>query len=310
MPLLLIYIPTFGRSQIAKRQIQSLVRQIETLKEIEPQAIKIYVRVNSDPSYKFEDFDFPNCTLLTSTFNEGADANISYGFYLARTIQAKYLWIVGDDETLPSEALFNVITAIKDFPKAKAIIGSKSALGLKHNPRSVLKLNEDFGRTLSFITSVIYRSDFRLEMFENSYLFSYTSYSHMAMQHCLIAANMWDEVVGIEMQSICDYHEKVKVDPLKPRSEYGQRDSRVFFGKPLSALATRNRGYIEEEFKYWWGKNWHRVSMYLDRREPNGWALLGYSLTYPKLWHYIVLASFPYWRIKEIIRPIRKLRSQ
>jgi hypothetical protein len=120
----------------------------------------------------------------------------------------------------------------------------------------------------------------------------------------LIENGAWNCLYLIDIQSLVDYHAKVQSDPLKSRVNYGMRDSFVFFGKILSSLAVANQEYVKSEFYYWWRNNWHRVSMYLSRDETNGWAVLGVSLRYRRLFFHIFLSLFPWWKIKEILKPI------
>lgn len=311
MPNLLIYIPTFARPMDAEKQARTLSEQASIINSLNKNwNFQIRINVNADSRYKQNNFVLPFCIYSMNLYNIGADANIAHGFFLAKSEQFDYLWIVGDDEDIPKEALRTIISSLDKCPEVDALIGAKGLTGVIRVQESLLRFNEECGRTLSFISSVIYKVSYSYEMCELALQFAYTSYSHLAMQHLLIDRGFWKRVLTIDIQDICDYHKKVMADPLKPRSEYGVRDSRVFFGKPLSALASRNRVYIRQEFTFWWREHWHRVSMYLDRQEPNGWAFLGYSFTYVTTMVWFSIALFPYWRIKEKLRPIIYVRDR
>jgi len=301
-----VYVPSFGRRDIALNTVTNLCQQarilnIEKHGEVE---ISIILRCNDDPNYNSTDFTSLGCTFLKSEFNQGADANIAFGFLYANQQSLTHLWIVGDDEYIPSTALKTVCSILLGPEDFDAIIGSKNKLGVIHKPKSCQQVYMEVGTTTSFISSTIYKCKFNKAMCEQAFRFSFTGYSHLAIQNLLIQSETWNRLRLVDIQSIVDYHAKVLVDPLKSRAEYGVRDSFVFFGKILAALASGNQEYTKSEFCYWWKENWHRVSMYLTKDEPNGWAVIGISLRYKTLLFHLILGLLPWWRIKELVRPI------
>lgn len=306
-----VYVPSFGRRDIALNTVKNLCQQAHQLNmqrngEIE---ISIILRCNDDEHYNPIDFTSLGCTFLKSEFNEGGNSNIAFGFHYASQQSLSHLWIVGDDEQIPSDALKTISSILLGPEDFDAIIGSKNKLGVIQNSKSWHQLHMEVGTTTSFITSTIYKCTFNKEMCERAFLFAFTAYPHLAMQNMLIQSGRWNRLCLVDIQSVVDYHGKVLVDPLKPRAEYGVRDSIVFFGKILATLVSTNQEYKKLEFRYWWRENWHRVSMYLSKEEPNGWATIGISLRYKTLLFRIFLGLLPWWKIKELVRPIPLSRS-
>lgn len=306
-----VYVPSFGRRDIALSTVKNLCQQAQILNiekhgEVE---ISVILRCNDDPTYNSIDFTSLGCTFLKAEINEGADANIAFGFFYANQQSLSHLWIVGDEEYIPSTALKTICSILLGPEDFDAIIGSKNKLGVMFKPESSQQLYMEVGTTTSFISSTIYSCKFNKVMCEQAFRFSFTGYSHLAMQNMLIQSETWNRLRLVDIQSLVDYHAKVVVDPLKPRAEYGMRDSFVFFGKILATLASGNQEYTKSEFSYWWRENWHRVSMYLSKEEPNGWAVICISLKYKSLFFLVLLGMLPWWKIKELIRPVSLSRS-
>jgi len=300
-----IYMPSYGRSSLA---LESLTRLRHQIRNLNPEILRefkveIFLAVNSDESYVEKDFVELVDTFHNRAVNLGADMNIGLGFSESILNKWDFLWTVGDDEPLGERAVQVILqTILKSDPDL--IVGSKGSLNPIKEIVSFQDLNRLVSGTLTFISSCVYKCNYSIEMIEQSLEFAFTSYSHVCMQNLLIHKKMLNNVVPVEMQLLCDYHYKVLQDPLKPRHEYAYRDSRVFFGKILTPLVTNDQQYIKSEFSKWWKSNWHRFSMYADVEDFRADLVFGYSRRFPRLYPWLLLSVLPYWRVKEVLRPV------
>lgn len=304
-----IYMPSYGRSALALKSVREIRRQIDSLKLelITLFNIEVSMAVNSDPDYSKEDFDDSVDYFLNRSANLGADLNIGLGFSESLSKNWDYLWIVGDDEPLGENAVEKILETISESAP-DLIVGSKGSLVPLSNIDSFQDLNQSFSGTLTFISSCVYKCKYSKEMIERSLEFAFTSYTHVCMQNLLIQHKMLELVIPVEMQLLCDYHYKVLQDPLKPRRNYSYRDSRVFFGKILTPIVTNDEKYIRREFSKWWKANWHRFSMYKDVDDFRSDLVFGYSKRFPGLYPWLALSLLPYWRLKEVLRPVPATR--
>ena len=304
-----IYMPSFGRPKLALEALRNLNNQIENMSEWHKDrfSFEVIISVNSDKNYSEVEFK-PYCSkFIQREINFGGNINIALGFSSAINENWDYLWIIGDDEPIGNDVITVIVNALLDS-KPDLIVGSKLAKGFLDCPNSLMQFNAQVGGTLTFISSTVYKVNFESVDVTNVLEFQFTSYPHLCLLNTLIIKKKLQSVRAIEMQDLCDYHYKVLVDPLKPRAQYETRDSIVFFGKIVAALSTKDESYIRSELLSWWRDNWHRFSMYRDSYDFRGFLLLGWSLKYFSLWKYVLLAQFPYWRIKEILRPVPKSR--
>lgn len=304
-----IYMPSYGRSALALKSVREIRRQIDDLRLelITLFNVEVSLAVNSDPDYSKEDFEDSIDYFVNRAANLGGDLNIGLGFSESILKEWDYLWIVGDDEPLGVNAVEVILETISES-NPDLIVGSKGSLVPVSSVNSFQDLNRNFSGTLTFISSCVYKCKYSKEMIEKCLEFAFTSYTHVCMQNLLIQNKMLELVIPVEMQLLCDYHYKVLQDPLKPRREYSYRDSRVFFGKILTPIITNDENYIRSEFSKWWRENWHRFSMYADIHDFRSDLLFGYSKRYPRLYPWLALSLLPYWRFKEVLRPVPRTR--
>jgi hypothetical protein len=301
--------PSYGRSALALKSVKEIRRQIDSLnlELLIRFKVEVSLSVNSDLDYSQDDFEGSTDYFLNRAANLGGDLNIGLGFSESISKKWDYLWIVGDDEPLGENALEVILETILES-NPDLIVGSKGSLVPVSFVDSFQDLNRTFSGTLTFISSCIYKCIYSKEMIEKCLEFAFTSYAHVCMQNLLIQHKMLELVIPVEMQLLCDYHYKVLQDPLKPRSEYSYRDSRVFFGKILTPIITNDEEYIRSEFSKWWKENWHRFSMYSDVDDFRSDLVFGYSKRFPKLYPWLCLSLLPYWRLKEVLRPVPRTR--
>lgn len=306
-----IYIPSYGRQDEVTILLNDIADQIANLDSQFKSEFQFVVilSVNHDINYQRASLEGLVDEFILLPANFGADVNIALGFGQALSREWDYLWVVGDDEPLGSEALTLICSQIR-LNKPDLIVGSKRYLGIAHNPQSFHKLNKLSGGTITFITSTIYRVNWSDEIVTRAIEYAFTSYSHVTVISQLICMDRIKTVALVEMQQLCDYHFKVQRDPLKPRKDYGYRDSRVFFGKVLASLATESPAYIKRELTYWWCEHWHRVSMYMCEADFRGALVRSEGIKHMKLVPLVLLSFLPFWRIKELIKPVPLKRQQ
>lgn len=302
-----IYIPTRGRFKLLLDRLEQLEKQVETLQDSRIR-IFITVSINADNSYDLDKIAEYADEVVMQKYDIGADLNINFGFMCSLNNEADFLWIIGDDEPLPDLAIYNISKILINNPNLDLLIGTKPSKFRTLNRNSLYDMNKFCGNTLSFISSTIYGVNFTSEMVSQTAKFAFTSYCHLAMLNLLFYRNKSTNIKFLDVQSIVDYHYKVLADPLKPRSEYSQRDSMVFFGKILTSLVVDDRNYRKYELISWWKDNWHRVSMYFDIDDYRGSFVYGLSRAYLQTRVLAFLSKFPYWKIKDIIKPVPKMR--
>ena len=299
--------PSYGRPDIALRTVKQISSQIKGVHEKNRDfKFMFHLSINADPSYDLQLF-LQYCDFVsTNQINEGAARNINNGFAVSVLNNYDYLWIIGDDEPFPSAALENITKALTENPDTVMLIGSRSALGAHYsNLESWQELYVLSGYTITFISAVIYKVCFSISDIEKSNEFCFTEYPYLAMQQIILYKQDNPKFSLIPVQKIVDYDYKIKVDPLKPRRGYGKRDSRIFFGRILSTLVLTDSKVIKREFLKWWRQNWHRFSMYIDENDFLGRLVFGYSARYLRLWPILVISLLPYWKLKELLRPVK-----
>jgi hypothetical protein len=305
---ILIYVPSFDRPETCLNQVRNLSNQIRSLegKKLE---ISLMLSVNNDESYDELTFGKYVSEFLNLPFNYGASLNISFGFHRALVGNFDYLWIVGDDEPLPTDALEIICSAIFAAPETDLIVGSKDFIGLLESPTSFIKMNKSLGGSLSFITSTIYKVKFTQQDFLKAMEFEWTQFPHLVLLNRLIERKEIKSVFCIQLKQICHVDQRIHGYPAPSRSKMGFRDSAVFFGKILSNLGVETEAYRKLEFTYWFRDNWHRISMYRNREDFRGLLAYGLAKEISGLNLFIILSNIPFWRIKAFVMIKRTRRK-
>ena len=298
--------PTYGRPEVAFQQASNIYSQISNLQSQNKISVKYIVSINGDKSYPVIKFSKVADTIIEQSFNMGASLNIVYGFISALKFDYDFLWIIGDDEPIPKDAVHKICQLIEkdsfDF-----LIGSLNKCSNLNLINSYQKLSSITGGTNSFISSTIYRCDLISKKDIDSALdFHFTNFPHLVIINRIIERADITKVICVPLFSICrmDLREP-PIGGKTPRKAFGYGDSLVFFGKPLTLLGVETNTYKKRELLFWWAKNWHRVSMFKDKDDFRPKLLEVLSSEYFSLRLFIMLGRLPIWKLKNLLRPIK-----
>ncbi len=112
---LTIAIPTYNRPEKVKRQVLSLIPQLNT----EVNLIIIDNHSDIEVSTLFSGYDMPDSVkFVRNQYNMGADANIAKCFELCET---PWLWTLSDDDIITNDAVITVKNIIRQYSKAAFI---------------------------------------------------------------------------------------------------------------------------------------------------------------------------------------------
>jgi hypothetical protein len=299
--------PTYGRPEVAFQQASNIYSQISNLQSQNKISVKYIVSINGDKSYPVIKFSKVADTIIEQGFNMGASLNIVYGFISALKFDYDFLWIIGDDEPIPKDAIHRICQLIEkdnfDF-----LIGSLNKHGNLNLINSYQKLSSFTGGTNSFISSTIYRCDLISKKdIDRALDFNFTNFPHLVIINRIIERVSTTKIICVPLFSICrmDLREP-PIDGRTPRKAFGYGDSLVFFGKPLTLLGVDTNSYKKRELLVWWTKNWHRVSMFKDKDDFRPKLLEAISSEFFSLRLFIRLGRLPIWKLKNLLRPIKK----
>lgn len=297
---ILVYMPTYGRSEVALQQAKTVYKQIQehqnNLTKID---FKFIISINSDNSYPIKEFEKNSDILIHQPINVGGNINIAFGFFQAKQNFYDYLWIIGDDEPIAKSAISTISKLISendyDF-----LIGSNIMQGNFTINNSYMDLSTMTGGTPSFISSTIYSCKFNFDDAYCALQYEFTQFPHLVLINRVIERSNRLKINLIPLEALCQVNERVYKFSKVTRNSMGIRDSTIFFGKPLSLLGSNNHNYKAKEIKKWWSKNWHRVSMYYTKHDFRGDILISMSKKYKVLWPLILLSKLHIFRIKNV----------
>ena len=300
--------PTYGRPKVALKQAKTVYKQIqEHRKTLTKVDFKFLISINCDDSYPSSKFEKYSDMLILQPVNLGANINIAFGFFQAKQDHYNYLWIIGDDEPIPIDAVDKICQFIEgsfDF-----LIGSLRRQGNLDSITSYQELSQIVGGTPSFISSTIYNCQLILEKdIESAFDFHFTNYPHLVIINRIIERIKSVKVICLPLLSICRVDQRPNAVPARkvPRDSFGYRDSMVFFGKPLAILGVETKKYKKKELSSWWKENWHRVNMFRDKRDFRYNLLVAISLNFYSLLPLVILGKIPFWKLKNFIYPTQK----
>ena len=301
--------PTYGRPKVALEQAKTVYKQIQqhrkTLTKVD---VKFLISINSDYSYSSSKFEKYSDVLIFQPVNLGGNINIALGFFQAKQDHFNYLWIIGDDEPIPVDAVYNICQLITES-SFDFLIGSLGRQGNFNSITSYQKLSQIVGGTPSFISSTIYNCELILEKdIESAVGLHFTNFPHLVIINRIIERIESIKVICLPLLSICRVDQRPNTVPAKksPRNSFGYRDSMVFFGKPLAILGVETKKYKKRELSSWWKENWHRVNMFRDKRDFRPDLLIAISLKFYSLLPLVILGKIPFWKLKNFIKPTQK----
>ena len=302
----LIYMPTYGRPEICLQQAKIVYTQILEFRKLQSELeINLLISINGDLTYDVEQLQKFSDFLINQPLNYGGNINIAFGFFQAKQNSYDFLWIIGDDEPITDTAIKTIGDLIcnKEFD---LLIGSKNTYGNFKDINSYMDLSNMTGGTPSFISSTVYSCKFSKEEAVNALEFEFTSFPHLVLINNFIERKNKIIVELVPLDSICKLNERFYTFPKVNRGNMGIRDSKVFFGKPLSLIGSRSKIYQKKEIYKWWFKNWHRFSMYYTNEDFRGDMLLAMTRRYKPLVPLISISKLPIWRLKNIFELVTK----
>lgn len=297
--------PTYGRSTIALQQAKNIFTQIKNLSRDIRFDILFIVSINCDSKYQFNQFKKFAHVVINREDNIGASLNALMGFKKAKELKYDFVWVIGDDEPIAKSALKIVRNKILT-KKIDILIGSNHSTGKIQFNRSYQKLSWAIGGTASFISSTVIKCDLiEQEDIECGIDFTFTRYPHLVILNRIIEREETLEICAIPLLSLCRIDKRVHRVVKQPRNNFGFGDSVVFFGKPLTIFAAQTHQYKQRELYLWWSRNWHRVNMFYFKDDYRYDLLCTLSKKYKSLFVFILLGFMPFWRIKDVIKPLK-----
>ena len=296
----LIYMPTYGRPEVALQQAKNVYKQIqEHQKNLTEIDFKFVISINCDNSYPKNEFEKNSDILIHQPINLGSNINIAFGFFQAKQSSYDYLWIIGDDEPI-GEFAISIISRLIYESDYDFLIGSNLMLGNFTINNSYMNLSNMTGGTPSFISSTIYSCKFNFNDAYCALQYEFTQFPHLVLINRVIERNNKIKINLIPLEALCRVSERIYKGSKVTRNNMGIRDSTIFFGKPLSLLGSNDPNYKSKEIKKWWSLNWHRVSMYYTKHDFRGDILISMSKKYKVLLPLIFLSKLHIFRIKNI----------
>ena len=305
MKKLLIYMPTYGRAEIAFEQAKRVAIQIKNINKSTSMEVYFMIVINSDKNYRVEQFlKYAHC-VINREDNIEASLNALMAFKKSTEQKFDFLWIIGDDEPIAEFALETIQREIS-ANRFDLLIGSNREIGKLAYKNSYQKLSWATGGTNSFIASTVFRCDLiEPRDIEYGFDFIFTKYPHLVILNRIIERNKKLEIYTVPLSALCCIDNRVFKITKLPRNNFGYGDSIVFFGKPLTIFAAETHRYKRKELYFWWSRNWHRVDMFRFERDFRYELLCLLSRRYFLLLSFICLGALPFWRIKDIIRPLK-----
>jgi glycosyltransferase involved in cell wall biosynthesis len=174
---LFIYIPSYNRASLAKRQLDNILSQLSGFQD----QVRVLVSNNCsmDPGYLTieKDYNFPQISIRSNPGNIGGNANISLGFIFANPDE--YLWILSDDDLITPESLEEIFAAINRNPDI-IHIGDYEEIKEK-----TLTLENIFtlprGAGFGLISSEIFKIEYIKDFIFNGYDYMDSSFPHLAI---------------------------------------------------------------------------------------------------------------------------------
>lgn len=294
---LCVYIPTFGRPESCRDQVERIARQRE---QFGPAEVILVVAINGDASYDADLLRSRGADIVVHRpVNLGGDANICLGYeYLAT---ADYLWILSDDDPIHESALQTLVHVLRQRPDL--VVGT---FGEPDSSQICPRAQGDLmaaGAFLDFVSASIYRSDRFVDLVDYAFQYIVTRYPHACLLNEAERRGRLANVSLVRLDRLVDSSLSVAA----VRMERGTTSARLgpaFFGGALAETLGGEGRFNRSGMARWWRRHWHRASMY--RRVPSTqqtWVdrLARTSPTTAILW----LASLPpYWRLKDRIRPL------
>ena len=164
--------PTFGRPLIAEKQASNLYKQVRKINAEQNQIyFTLTISINNDDKYDLDSLKEICDSLNLNDYNVGGNLNICFGFFEALNSSYDYLWIVGDDEEINSNAL-SIIAREINLENPDLIVACKTEFNDLNRSNEIINHTTNINKltfgSQSFISSTIYKCDFVVQEIENA----------------------------------------------------------------------------------------------------------------------------------------------
>lgn len=180
MTLLTIYIPSFNRSSLLLKQLNSISKS----KNLDQVKIEISDNNSNDIGYKeVELFCRENSIFYKKNFfNDKGNPNIFNGFL--SSFSTKYLWILSDNDLLRNDSIDKILEILKNekFDVFLFTHDKNEKLSISEfNQERLLKECFLVSSGIGLISNVIYRTDFIKEHIFIGYDFIFSGFPHLSI---------------------------------------------------------------------------------------------------------------------------------
>lgn len=181
MEKLFIYIPTYNRPKVLRKQLLSLLPQVEEF----PHNVRVLVCDNASEKYDENiipsDFShLSNVSVRRNAGNIGGNANISLGFIFAQPDE--FLWILSDNDLIQQNAVHFILSILSqdiDFYAFAANIEDMQTIEISWQRDGWLKPINEWGTGL--ISAILYNMNTISDSISNAFYFHNSSFPHIAV---------------------------------------------------------------------------------------------------------------------------------
>lgn len=200
--LLTIAIPTYNRRDYLKECLDHLCGQLSD-------EIQLIVRDNCSDNYDFNSFILPytekyGITAIQNIVNIGADASVARIFEECNT---KWLWVLGDDDYLKSNAVVTVLDFLKKYPDEVLIKFNSKYLGETvgiSGFSKAMRVKFQFGCTY-FISESINNVEKTKNMMFNHYKYLSLLTAHLLRVVCYLLETENEKCLFVPDEILCEH---------------------------------------------------------------------------------------------------------
>ena len=179
MSKLFIYLPTYNRPESLRRQLSSLLPQVERF----PQTVRVLICDNDSNKYALDDvlLGFPalrNVDVRRNGGNIGGNGNIALGFVFAQPDE--FLWILSDNDiVLPNAVAYLLSVLDSDFDFYCFVSNAESEKDVQHEWNSGWQIPMDW--RMGLISDALYNMASVRDVVEEAFYFHNCSFPHLAV---------------------------------------------------------------------------------------------------------------------------------
>ena len=179
MTKLFIYLPTYNRPESLRRQLSSLLPQVERF----PQTVRVLICDNDSSKYALDDVlrGFPalqNVEVRRNGGNIGGNGNIALGFVFAQSDE--FLWILSDNDIVSSNAVAYLLSVLNpDFDFYCFVSDAESEKDVQHDWSSGWQIPMNW--RMGLISDALYNMASVREVVEEAFYFHNSSFPHLAV---------------------------------------------------------------------------------------------------------------------------------